>query len=746
MGVDVNSLSPSSVLSERRESLSLMLSRLAALQGQAVPVHRFSMLEHSRDGADLDALGPVDQALEMWLSRFPQAQASRVVQSELERGDFPLVWLPLDRNEGPYIVRGRLSGGGFSVEDVHKGEHERSASQMEHGDYLKLCPDVIAGGAAEGAPKTATDWFVYAIRKHRSIFFEAVFAALIVSLLGLFTSMYTMQVYDRVVPTQGYSTLWVLTIGVSVSILLEFILKQVRAHMVDRASKAIDIELSGVFFGKALDIRMDARPATVGTFASQIRHFESVRNFMTSSAFFILADAPFALAFIGLIAIIAGPVALVPLITIPLALISALIFQGVVERLTGAHMAESNRKNGLLIEAIDGIESVKACGGEWKMLDRYSELTRTIAGNEIDIKNVNTRAANLAQGIQQLNYVFLIVVGVHGISSGSLTTGGLIACSIIAGRAFGPLTQLPSLVLNWSNAKIALKGLDSIMEMPSDRDASVRLVVPQACDGELRMDKATFGYLKEKPSLDVPRLVLRPGERVAVMGSVGSGKSTLIKLLSGLYKPHGGQIFLDNVDMDHLAPEFLREHIGYLPQDVRLFSGTLRENITLGLPTPSDSHILSAAALTGLAPYIQAHPKGLELMITEGGRGLSGGQRQLVGLTRMLLARPRILLLDEPTASMDAQLEAQVMKHLFEEMPKHSSVVVVTHKMGVLPYVDRILVIDGGRIVLDGPRDEVLARLKQAQMQLKSRTPSVVQAGQAPAAPKPSAPVTEEMA
>ncbi|MBM3272973.1 type I secretion system permease/ATPase [Candidatus Kaiserbacteria bacterium] len=718
----IHGLDPAAESSRKRDALAALLTRLAALQGEAVPAHRFALLEHTRDGAELATLGAREQALEMWLARFPQAEVRHLAEAALEHNAFPLLWVS-DATDEHYLVRGRLSHGALSVEDAAGVTRELAGTEIAAGHLLSLKPDAVAHGPKQLGPRTANDWFAYAIRKHRRIFVEAVFATLVVSVLGLFSSLYTMQVYDRVVPSKGFATLWVLTAGVVIAMLLEFTLKQVRAHMVDRASKAIDLELSGVFFGKALNIRMDARPATVGTFASQIRHFESVRNFMTSSTLFILADAPFAFFFIGVIALIGGPVALVPMIMVPIALISGLFFRGAIERLTEAHMAESNRKNGLLIEAIDGIESVKAAGGEWKMLDRYRDLTATIASSEIELKDINTRAANLAQTIQSVNYVGLIAAGAYAISAGSLTMGGLIACSIIAGRAFSPLAQLPNLVVQWKHAKIALKALDAIMAMPSDRETTDRLVVPESCRGEVRMQQVAFGYLPEKPSLEVVQLTLKPGERVAVLGAVGSGKSTLIKLLSGLFKPKAGQVFLDGVAMDHMAPEFLREHIGYLPQDVRLFNGTLRENLTLGLPTPSDSRLLRACELTGLASSVQAHPKGLELMITEGGRGLSGGQRQLVGLTRLLLAKPRILLLDEPTASMDSQLEARVMKHLFEEMPQESLLVVVTHKIGILPHVNRVIVVDKGRVVLDGPRDEVLAKLQGTS-------------GQRPAAPK----------
>jgi len=268
------------------------------------------------------------------------------------------------------------------------------------------------------------------------------------------------------------------------------------------------------------------------------------------------------------------------------------------------------------------------------------------------------------------------------------------------------------MIVQWKQAQISLKALDSIMAMPSERDPEVRLVVPEACAGNLRLDKVTFQYKKDVVTLDIPSLAIGPGERVAIVGPVGSGKSTLIKVLSGLYRPTAGTLFLDGVDISHLAPEFVRENIGYLPQDVRLFNGTLRDNLILGLPTPSDTQILKAAQLTGLAQAIADHPRGLELQIAEGGRGLSGGQRQLVGLTRMLLAQPKIMLLDEPTASMDARLEARVMQHLFQEIAPESVLIVVTHKVALLPHVNRVIVINKGQVSIDGPRDEVLARMR----------------------------------
>ena len=696
-------------------SLARALSRLAAIEGRSVPAFRFGMVQETESGVPLSTLQRDERAIELWRISFPQGQVRRVVPTELKKSDYPLLWLKSGSSTdegGVRILRGPLSQGGYSAEDDQAKPLNMSAAEVASGAVLQLHTDEESWSGDEEKPHSAAEWFAFAIRRHRKIFIEAVVATFVLSTIGLASALYTMQVYDRVVPTKGFATLWVLTFGVLMAVALELILKQVRAHMVDRACKAIDIELSSVFFGKALDIRMDARPATVGTFAAQIRHFESVRNFLTASTLFILADIPFAVFFIVVIGLIAGPVAIVPLLLVPLAFLVGLSFRKPIEKATHDHMMESNQKNGLLIEAVDGIESIKAAGGEWKMADRWRRLTVLTSDSELKVRSMSILSTNVSMTVQQLTYVGMVAVGAYQISSGNLTMGGLIACSIIAGRALGPLAQMPSLVVQWKHAQIALQALDGIMAMPSDREENTRLVVPELCNGKLRLEKATFQYRKDSVTISVPELNINPGERVAIIGPVGSGKSTLIKMLSGLYKPTTGSLYLDGLDVSQIAPDFVREHIGYLPQDVRLFNGTLRDNLTLGLPSPSDAQILRAASLTGLAQAIKNHPRGLELPIAEGGRGLSGGQRQLVGLTRLLLAQPTIMLLDEPTASLDGQLETLVMNHLFKEIAPESVLVVVTHKVALLPHVSRIIVVNQGEISVDGPREEVLANMR----------------------------------
>jgi len=693
--------------------LARALSRLAALLGKAVPAHRFGAVAEI-DGLQLHRLPRDERAVQIWSVLFPGATgARRVLVPTVE--DYPLLWMGRSADASPLVVRGGMSAGGWVV-DAPEGEPGvLTSDQAQEGQFIALrFGDQEEGGAAESEalPTTAKGWFIRTIGRRRRVFLEATVATIVVNVVGLATSFYTMNVYDRVIPSSSLSTLWVLSFGVLLGVVFEFVMKQTRASMVDRAFKSIDTELSDVFFRKALSIRMDARPHTVGTFASQIRQFEVVRSAMTSTALFVAADAPFALIFIAVIWALAGPVAVVPLLLLPLAIGLGLAFRPTINRLSVMNLVEGNQKNGLLIEAIDGIESIKSVQGEWKLGVRWHQLSENMAENELALRRITALSGNLTQFIQQIAYVGIIALGALAITDGKLSVGGLIACSIISGRALAPMAQIASMIVQWAQAAAALKGREAIMALPSDQVPGERLIIPESTTGELAIDRVRFTYQTSVPAvLEVGALRIAPGERVAILGNVGSGKSTLVKVLSGLYRPQGGRVFLGGLDIAQIAPEFVREQVGYLAQDVRLFQGTLRDNITIGLPNPSDEQVLSAARLTGLMGSIEAHPKGLNLEIAEGGRGLSGGQRQLVGLTRMLIAQPRVLLLDEPTASMDAALENFVIDRLFQALPLETTIVVVTHKTALLKHVTRLIVMERGRVVLDGPRDQVMARL-----------------------------------
>ena len=546
----------------------------------------------------------------------------------------------------------------------------------------------------------------------KSVFVDAVLATTLVTLLTMATSLFSMQVYDRVIPNQSFSTLWVLVVGVALSIGLEFILKQVRSRIVDHSCNEVDHELSEWFFQRMLGIRMEARPASVGTLAAQVKGFEMVRGVLTSTSLFVLTDVPFALVFLVMITIIGGWLVVVPLVALPLALVCGLMFQRAIQSHTRKNLNASNRKAGLLVEAVDGVETLKGSSAEWMMQARWGALVAESSHAEQNIRDYAALSQNITAAFQQLTNVALISLGAWFVAENRMSMGALMACTIIANRALMPIVQLPGVMVQWAHARASIDGLEQVISLPNEADTAAFALTPRSLDSGLRAERVRFTYGgAQKTALEVEALAIRPGERVGLVGAIGSGKSTLLKLLSGLFQPAEGKIYLGDIDTALLAPPVVREIIGYLPQETRLFSGSLRDNLLLGLADPGEEAILAAAKRTGLIDLILGQPHGLSLAITEGGRGVSGGQRQLIAVTRLLLAKPKIWLLDEPTGAMDAKTEARIVGLLGELAAEGVTMIATTHKNALLPLLDRLVVLQAGRVLLDGPRDAVLARL-----------------------------------
>lgn len=605
---------------------------------------------------------------------------------------------------------------------------------VEHLDSSE-CVSIPDKGADKKAKQKSADLVWRAIFKRRSIFAEALLATFLVNILTLSTSLYSMQVYDRVIPNRGFSTLYVLSAGVFMMVMLELLLKHVRSSALDKTATHIDAELSEWFFKRALGIRLGCRPASVGTLASQIRGFEMIRSVLSSATVFVLTDVPFALLFIVVIFLIGGWMAAIPLLLLPIALIAGLLFQRQIIRSTKENQGQSNRKAGLLVESIDGAESLKANNAEWKLQSRWNQLTAEAGASDEKVRHYSTLSQHITVALQQLGYIGMIALGAYLVTENLLTMGALIACSIISNRALMPITQLPAIMIQIAQAKVAADGLDSLTALPNELDDVTSGMIPGLIEKSLRFDQARFCYGKrDRIALEIPKLDIKPGERVGVLGTIGSGKSTLLKLASGLYRPSEGRVFMGDLDMTMIAPKILRETIAYLPQDMRLISGTLRENLLQGLPDPGDEAILEVARKTGLIDLIVNHPNGLALPITEGGRGISGGQIQLISLTRMVLAKPSIFILDEPTASMDASTEAKVVALLGELAAEGATLLIATHKTALLPIIDRLLVIQNGKFIIDGPRDLVMARLAGLSQEA-ANTPSPAPAAQPVAQP-----------
>jgi ATP-binding cassette subfamily C protein LapB len=564
---------------------------------------------------------------------------------------------------------------------------------------------------------SASEIFSSALRSRLPQFYRIAGGSAMINMLALVSSFFAMQVYDRVIPNNATSTLWVLFAGVVLSAVLEAGLRTLRTHMLDAASKSLELELSQRFFNKALSIRMDARPGTVGTFASQIRDFDAVKNFMSSTTLYAISDMPFALLFLLVVAALGGKIALIPLAALPLSMLIGYWTQRPLGALSAASARESSVKNGMLVESIDGAESIKATGGEGWFSQRWYLLSLRISDITLKIRALSNLAQTLSNTVTQVCYASLIVAGCFMIQSGELTQGGLLAASILVNRILSPFGQLASMAIGFHQAREALNALNDMMARPSvGADAASQALLPSPFMPDYRLEGIQLTYGPEKIlGTEVDSLIIPAGSRVAMLGPTGSGKTSLLKLLTGLYKPTQGRVMFSGLDMQLTEPEFLREHIGYLPQDVRLFNGTLRENLCLGLKTPSDSRLLEVCELTGIDRLVKAHPKGFDLQISEGGRGLSGGQKQMVALSRVLLQDPTVLLLDEPTASLDNASEAQLLSKLQTWLKPEQTLVLVTHKLALLQLVQRVMVIDRAHVSMDGAKDVILKQILPQQ-------------------------------
>lgn len=550
---------------------------------------------------------------------------------------------------------------------------------------------------------------------HKGLLAEAAVGGLLIAFLGLLTSFYTMQVYDRVIPTGATQTLLVLTLGILLVIGLEYVAKRVRSHLYDRLVDQVDQRLARTVYLRFLGIRLDQLPPSVGSLAGQMRGYESVRGFLVNLTTHLAVDAPFAIVFALVIWAIAGPLAYIPLGFFVVALVTGLWQAGRMRQLAERNQSAANRRTGLLVESVEAAEIIKSGQAGWRMLGRWTASTDESRELDLEMRHLNEGNQYRALALQQTSYVLLIAAGAWMASRGELTMGGLIACSILSGRVLNTVTQIGMQLSGWANVKAALQGLDALWKLEDDHHGQEQPVLLERIQGHYRFENVAMA-LRGKPALKVDKLQISAGQKIGVLGPVGAGKTTLLRLLSGMYKPNEGRIWLDDVDLAHLSKPLLAEHLGYLPQEGRLVSGTLRDNLLLGLVDPGDETILSAAKTTGLfESVIASHPSGLQQEIAEGGTGLSGGQRQLVNLTRIFLRQPKLWLLDEPSASLDRALELQLIGALKQTLQPDDTLVLVTHKPEMLQLVDRVVVIAKQQILMDGPRDAVLARLQSAQ-------------------------------
>ena len=560
-------------------------------------------------------------------------------------------------------------------------------------------------------------WFWGAVFEQVPVYKDILAAAALINVFALAMPIFTMNVYDRVVPNNAVETLWMLAGGLLLVLGVDYMIRLLRGHFVDLASSRIDLKLSALIMEKVLGMRLAARPASVGSFAANLRAFESVRDFIASATVTAIIDLPFALLFLFVMLLISWPLVLFPVLGIIGVIIYSYIIQYKMRELSETTFRAAALRNATLIESLTALETIKANGAEGLMQAKWESSAAFLARTSASLRLLSSSAMNGTATIAQLVSLMMVIAGVYLINERWLTMGGLIACTMLAGRALGPLGQIVGLLMQFENAKTALAGLEQIMSTPGERTEEASFVHRPEIKGEIEFRNVTFKYPGHNQ--EVLRNVsfrIKPGERVVVLGRVGSGKTTLHKLMLGLYQPTEGAILLDGVDLRQLDPADLRRNVGYVEQDTLLFYGSLRENIALRAPYADDLAVVTAAEIGGLSAFANRHPEGYDMVIGERGASLSGGQRQGVAIARAVLLDPPVLLLDEPTSSMDYSSENN-FKDSLRGFIENKTMVIVTHRQSLIDLAERMIVIDDGKVVSDGPRQKVIESLQAGRVE-----------------------------
>lgn len=564
-------------------------------------------------------------------------------------------------------------------------------------------------------PRTKA-WFQDTLKLSKSLYLDAVVASFLVNLVALGAPLFVMNVYDRVVPNQATATLWVMSIGILIAYVFDFVLKILRGICLDLAGKKTDLVVSSALFERLLGMKMKLRPPRVGSFAQNFQEFQSIREFLSSLTLTAFIDFPFTLLILVVIAVIGGPLVWIPVLCYPLALgVNWLIQRPLMSRVKKTYQL-SNERQAMLVETLTGLDAIKINNAQSERQYQWEHLTGQLSKLELRVKSLSYVAVNFTSWLQQASGVAIIVAGVYIIIGGNLSMGGLIACYLLHRRAMMPIGQLCSLITRYQRARMTKATIDRMMDLEQEvQDGEVPLK-RETLSGSIELRDVTFCYPgNQYTSLTNVSLTIQPGEKVGIIGRSGSGKSSLAKLLVGFYQPDGGNVLIDGIDIRQLDVHDLRHNIGYAPQDIHLFSGTLRENLVYGASYVDDETMLRAATLTGVHEFARRHPSGYNMQVGERGMSLSGGQRQAVALARALLLDPPVLLMDEPTSSMDNTSEDLIKKALAPVIA-NKTLLMVTHRASLLSLVDRLIIVDNGKIIADGPKESVMSALKKGQI------------------------------
>ncbi|WP_107851142.1 type I secretion system permease/ATPase [Oceanimonas marisflavi] len=562
-------------------------------------------------------------------------------------------------------------------------------------------------------------WFWSTLRRSSSIYRDVLIGSLLINLFALVTPLFTMNVYDKIVPNLAFDSLWVLATGAGVVFLFDFVMRLLRSHFIDVAGKKADVLLSARIFAKVMGMRMEARPPSTGAFARHLQEFEAIREFLTSATVAALVDIPFALLFLFIIWIFAGHMVWAPLIAMLLLLTVSLLVQRPLRHSIEEGSRLASQKNANLVEGIAGLETIKLFGAQGAFQHRWEQAVSHMAGWGMKTRRLTNGVSTLASVIQQVTTVSLIVLGVYLIAAGELSMGGLIAAVMLGSRAIAPMVQLSVLSTRYNHARSAMDILEKVMAAPDEQEEARRFIHHPEFEGDIVFDRVSFRYPgASQDVLSEVSLHIRPGEKVAIIGRIGSGKTTLERLVAGLYKPTQGAIRIDGINMDQLQPAVLRSHMGVVPQDVTLFYGTIRDNIVIANPLADEADVLSAAERAGVTLFTNQDPDGLDRQVGESGRLLSGGQRQAVAIARAWLNNPVMMMMDEPTSNMDNRSELHVRQQL-KRLGEHQTLLLVTHRTSMLEVADRLIVLEQGRVMANGPKEQVLAQLQAGQVSIR---------------------------
>lgn len=559
-------------------------------------------------------------------------------------------------------------------------------------------------------------WFWQIISDYRYLYRDILLSALLINIFALAAPIFTMNIYDRVVPNQASDTLWILSIGMLIAICADLVLRMMRAWFIELAASRMDVTLSATIMERVLGMKMSHRPQSVGSFAAGLQSFESIRQFVSSATLLALVDLPFVVVFALVILLISWPLIFPILLGVLLMVIYTAAVQRKMHQLSDASMQASAQRNAILIESLSSIETLKTLVAEGRMQSIWEKSALVASRIGVKMRLLSNSVSSGTLWLQQFILIIVMIAGVYLIINGHLTQGGLIACYMLASRIMGPVSQTAGLMMQYHSAATALTALNQIMEKPIERPDEQQWISRPHLLGGIEFKNVHFRYGEdERDVLRGINFSIQPGERVAILGRNGSGKTTLEKLIAGLYQPNTGTILIDGIDIRQIDPAELRRNIGYVAQEVDLFFGSLRDNIAMGMPQASDEKILEAMRVSGLIDFVNQHPMGLAMPVGEHGKLLSGGQRQSVTLARALLIDPPILLLDEPTGSMDHTSEEECKRRI-NEFAKGKTMIVITHRTSLLELVNRIIVMDSGKIVADGPKDQVVEALRQGRI------------------------------